>query len=79
MDVSGIRPQMGAMQNRYDNISSIDEAAGAASVSDVDKAVEDMQKDKGLESFQIFVRSGEIPEAQRFQENWMRPVENFML
>ncbi|MBQ9632599.1 MAG: hypothetical protein IJV04_06790 [Lachnospiraceae bacterium] len=43
------------------------------------KAIADMKQDDDLEPFQIFVRSGETPEPQRFQEDWMRPVENFLL
>ena len=45
----------------------------------VNKAVAEMKQDSQLQEFQVFVRSGETPEPQRYQEDWMRPVENFAL
>ena len=45
----------------------------------VGKAISDMRQDKALEEFQVFVRSGEEPSRQHYQENWMRSMENFAL
>ncbi len=67
MDVSGIGSQMNMVK------------PASYATPDVSKALSDMRQDKELEQFQIFVKSGETPEAERFQEDWMRPVENFML
>ena len=43
------------------------------------KAVAEMKQDDDLEQFAVFVRSGETSEPQRYQEDWMRPTENFIL
>ena len=79
MDISGIGSSMGAVQNRFGANASLDGIGGSDITQNVHKAVEDMQQDKDLEQFQIFVHSGQTPDAQRYQEDWMRPVENFML
>ena len=54
-------------------------ASGAEVSLNVNKAMADMDRDSDLKEFQIFVRSGEVPQAQKYQEDWMRPVENFAL
>ena len=45
----------------------------------LDTATENLKQQDQGEPYRIFVRSGQTPELEKYKEDWMRPVENFML
>ena len=45
----------------------------------LDRAAENLDRQKPNDSYKIFIRSGQTPELDKYQEDWMRPLENFML
>ena len=65
----------------YSNITnqSTQNVSGGLNSTNVQKAVSDMNQDQELKEFSVFVPSGQVPEAARYQEDWMRPSENFAL
>ena len=65
-------------QFRPTKADPIEDMSGSQIKLSVNQALTDMRQDKELEEFQIFVPSGATPE-ESYQENWRRPVENFVL